>query len=478
MAEQYDEIRRKITYLEKQLSETEKNYKQNLRLIEEEYKKRQQDAKLRIENLIENKKKQELSEFSRQLNLLRMEQEKIISHYIEAQKQAELVRQQERENELSKIKGEKDKLEEIIKTYKEENKKRGERQQDYAESMMHQLTDAKHDANSTPHALFCPKQFETIEQRDNELNEFRQKEMYEAVIGLASVLITDFELLKVTTEQRANEWNILYTRFSQLFQIISHDVNEFEQTPFHTPFMESVLLSEQEKNYWSRGEYKWMKEYLSNTGNLLSEIATSGVEQYLLSPKAYGLAEISDSYYDLKREKNHIYAIMNCIESERYYSDQRYLWGEYIINALEDVGYSLIQTFWEEADGGMLNKEWYNESHLQEMEHYENQSGYYMVEMGLGMKDKLEIKIYPVRENGICSRNECGILLNMATSGNQKSKDTILLVNKQRIESLIQSKVMIYGNPEDSVKREKEARKTVSVQEQEKYLNIAENGGI
>lgn len=469
-----DDVKARIKALEGQVCDISESTREQMKTLEESFRSQSAGIHRQMKLLVEKQEQASMEKFNCQMQELRGDLDKLVQRHIREQQKLEEQNLRKSEQVLAELKREKELLENRIKGMEEYLASAEATGRQKAQEMWDALARTEEEIDRKPHQLFCPYQFETIKKGRTDILRFMDNGMYQSASGQAAIMIADYEQLGVRTDQKYGEWEGLYKYFSALLETISGQINLFNQAGMSTPYQEKIFLSEKEKNYWSQGEYQWMMDYVEKANDLKTMIEWKGIPEYLKSQEGMGLDQLTDMYYDLRIQKNHIYAVLNCISSERYYSDQRYVWGERIAHVLKEADYDLTEMYWEEAAGPMKDAWWYQQSHRSPDGYWENQMGTYYMTFEFGLGDYLLVKIVPIRENGICIRNQCYIMLDMYSSKNARSIENIIHRNIQRISSVICAETLSCGQSEQryaDVERGK--KKPASVKEQEKYLNMA-----
>ena len=468
-----DDVRKRLRELEQEEKKEEKRHLKKLQQLKAEFKAENAQVYQQMKQLLQERETAIHEEFNDQMLKLRQQADDQVQQYLQQQQALEESKRKEREKALEKIRKEREILENRVNDIEAHLADKSSREKQRAKEMLDELSQIEEKAALSPHQVFFGNQFDIIRNGWDNIERFMRDEMYQAASGQAALMMADYELLEAKTDQKYREWEVLYQRFSTLLQTIWMQVNMFNQSRFATPFAQKIFMSDTEKNFWSQGDYSWMMQYLDQANNLESQIGIEGIEQYLKGQTAIDVDQLTDLYYDLREERNHIYAILNCINNERYYSDQRYVWGEQIAKVMEDLDYDLTEIYWEEASSFMQKQQWYQESHQNSDEYAENQLGTYFMTFEFGNHDCFFVKIVPIRENGICVRNQCYLTIDMNSSKNAHSMQNILASNGQRISSAIGANAVSFvENISDYDIVERSVKKASSITEQQKYLNL------
>ena len=468
-----DDIRAKIQKLEQEEHQMMESHLCQIQQLEKEFHNEAAQIYRQMKNLIQEREKLALEEFNDHMLQLRQQVDDRFQQYVMQQQRLETHNRREREKIVQELQKEREILEKRIEKIDAYYTERSDIEKRRAMELLEQLKEVEVNVLNSPHQVFCGNQFDVIALGRENIEHFLQDGMYQAVSGQAAMMIADYQLLAAKTDQKYREWEVLYRRFSALLQTIWGQVNSFNQSRLTTPFAQYVLLTDVEKDFWSQGEYRWMMRYLDEANGLESQIGWEGIEQYLKSQAAYDVDKMTDLYYDMREEKNHIYAILNCINNERFYSDQRYVWGEKIVNILKESDYNVIERYWEEASESMRVQQWYQASHKYADDYAENQLGTYAMTFEFGYQDYLHVKIVPIREYGICVRNQCYLMVDMNSAKNAQSTQNIIVSNCQRISVAIDAHVISCGESMTAYDNaEKNAKKLSSIKEQQKYLNL------
>lgn len=475
---QADEIRKRITELEAKLADQELLYKRRITLLESDLYDRQEEVKSEITNLIYKEKTSALDEFNIKVAELRNDLERHVNDYINSRKEKDEELRKERERFVKEIEAEKERLESVLNSYKEARNSHLSQKRELAERKLSELTEhEKRLSDSLCNTLYS-EDLDIIRYGRENVIELIKQSMYEAAIGQSSILILDCKTLEKQVDKYYQEWETAFSRLRAEYSLVNFNVELFEHKSFSSAYSSSFNMNINEMDFWSRGEYSWMKEFLDSLSDLLRDVLYLGIDSYLRKEQSIGVTELADYYYKLKKEKNHIYAILNCVEVERVYSDERYVWGKTIAEVLSEAGYLCSSLHWDEPDLSVSKTKWFQLTHSDEAEVHEDQAGSLILTFFMGnKKDMLSVYISPEREHGVCIRNILHMFLHMQSYLDDNSKQRIIETNISRLTPFIPGKWNIYGNDENICKNRLQSESNqISIKAQENHLNIVQNG--
>ena len=460
------EFEREIRNLQKKLDDEKLRMDKELKEQKALFQRQLEACDKKLSNYVKKQKEDLESSFLERAQSLQRETDQLLDEYIARQRETEKQYQEQQRLIIDKI-----------KALCEENKKKIISLEGQLEQREEYAREAYDEASGRLNAIerqVKDEPFRILLGRTPDFDTGREaikrmllKKMYETAAGHTDHIVMEYELLLNEIDIKVKEWETEFHYFNTLVQVLSDRFRTFDQMPLDTPYSSGVIMSEEEKDFWSQGEYGKIRRLLEDATTLATDISCMGMKNYLMAHKDESIEPMLDQYLRVRRWKNRVYALIRAVTNERYYSDQRYVWGDNIISSMERAGYILLDASWEEASISMQEKEWYQLTHP-DSTLPENQLGYYCLVFGFGEGDTVSIYIVPEREHGVVEKNTIHINVKMNSSCEEESKKEIL----GDAEAIV-----FAAAKTNAIGHQQRNQSQPSVEEQVKFLNLSYGEG-
>jgi len=391
----YSDPRTRLRELEAQLKRLQNEHRAAVEKIQKESNTRIAALESRYKQLLRDQKQktdaayreglaqvqeQLLAEHRRQMDLLERQEEQA-----RAQRDAVMRRQEEALQELRAQ----------VKTMQDRRAQEKAASRAFAQEQIDLARAAQKKADATPHNFFKPDEMAVLQSMLTKVDGQMQSGIYEAAAASAVSATAQLELLEAQVRELQEEWTRLFERYAADIARLQATAEDFRKEDLPS-IVQSRRIDEDAREYWSCGAWRTVCEEISAAHTVVLGAKKEGLTAYLRSLKAPRQQQLLRQIRDVRRMEDQLVAAITAIRQEMALSDARYQAGEYLMDALEALGYTILRASFQEKDGVE-----------QPLESYE-------IEAQLGQEQTLRIALIPLREDGVAQRNECLITLHMA----------------------------------------------------------------
>lgn len=301
------------------------------------------------------------------------------------------------------------------------------------QNALRELEECRKETDTTPHEFFFKGEFDIIDSHATDIEGIIENQMYEAAMADANSVMLEFELLQVKVEQAFQEWLSAFEDYCRLVRQMEQRIRLLEKQTIHTA-AGKFCMTISELEYWSSHTYLAFKEKISKALKTIEDIEKNGIISYLKSTENVGRRAIFSSVTEAKIWQDELAGIINCILSERLFSDERWKLGKDAHDILAGEGYVLIRK-------GFRRKKKNGKDIEAPIDCYE-------VVESLQGRDKIRITLVPIREHGVTVKNECIVSLDAETIQDRCTIENVITTNVNRIQPIVSSGHVIGLVPE------------------------------
>lgn len=391
----YSDPRTRLRELEAQLRRLQSEHRSAIDKI-------QKDANTRIAAL-ESRCKQLMRDQQRKTDaayrdsLARM-QEQLLAEHRRQLDQLEAQEAQARQKREALMRQQKEALDELkaqMRSMREKREQEKANSRVFAERYIHEARQAEKKAALTPHSFFKPDEMDVLRSMLAKVDSQMSSGIYEAAAASAVSATAELELLEAQVRALQEEWTQLFERYAADIQRL-HDTMEAFRKEELPSFVQPRRIDEDARSYWSCGAWAAISEEIAAAHTVVQGAKKEGLTEYLKSMKAPRQRQLLNQIRDARRMEDRLIAAITAVRQEMALSDARYQAGEYLMDALEALGYAILHAAFKEANG------------------VENPLESYEIEARLSEETSLHIALIPLREDGVAQRNECLITVHMA----------------------------------------------------------------
>lgn len=384
--QQQNEINRINQELQTLRSELGRNGNMRIRQLERE-----------LQQAIEENRNRMNTELQQRTILLRQQMMAEIQRQAEETRRVEENARKEREARLQQLdvlnRQLKDELENIknhtsaLAAYSKEQALRRKREAKRQQEIVRKL----------PHAFFHPGQMEIYEEHLDQTDVMLNASMYDAAAATADAVLSELQIFEITLQEDQRNWLELYQIYRRLIQALYEQISAFEIQKVETRSGVFPPMPLPQMEYWSGKSYGTIRKQVMDAYKIIQEIEeSSDVSEYLNTKGSIRITQFQSRIIALHRLAEQVSAVITCIQSERFYSDERYEMAGDAMNCLEDQGYHIREEacgFREVPDGEPIDS--------------------YEIAATINGIDFLHLSFVPVRENGVTIRNICLVTVEM-----------------------------------------------------------------
>jgi len=266
-----------------------------------------------------------------------------------------------------------------------------------AREAQQQAEKAKDRAEQTPHSFFCPQEFDIIAADIQTVKDMISSGMYQAAVSEAGCVELDFKLLCIKVEQAFSEWMQAFENYRALLGMLYNQLKAFEGKVLNT-CAGTFVMKPGELNFWSCGTYSDLSGKITEAYDAFYKMDREQILEYLQSQAGTNRRAIYDLLTQGRKWGDHLTAVMNCIVSERVFSDQRYVVAEKVADALEELNYWVEDMRFDPPDE-CRTQPWYT------ADQEENPINSHELTMLLGKGNRVRLRAIPRRQHGLATDN-------------------------------------------------------------------------
>ncbi len=266
-----------------------------------------------------------------------------------------------------------------------------------------QATSARDCLSEVPHEFFFSGEYDIIEMHFSHIQSDMDMELYEAAIADANAVEMEFELLRLKSNRKLDEWIQAFNDYSNIIFALADRLEIIMTNPIHTLWQQSCM-KENELNFWSSGMFKPLKEKIQNEIYRIKKIQEIGVIAHLKNAPATEQLTIFQEVKNVRKLEDEVTAVIGCITNERRLSDERYYASKEIEKALMELGLSCVKSGFRRPSPELLQEPWFPYGLSENpMDSHDTLMTPQRPEAPL---DILNITIVPIRMHGVTVRNE------------------------------------------------------------------------
>lgn len=384
--EQQDELDRINRELQTLRNELGRNGNAKIRQLERELQR----------TIAENRSRMN-AEFQQQASLLRQQMLAEIQRQAEEIRRVEENARREREERLRKLDALNQQLRQELEDIKSHTAALAAFSKEQALSRKQEAKRQQEIVRKLPYAFFHPGQMEIYEEHLEQTDVMLNASMYDAAAATADAVLSELQIFEITLREDQRNWLELYQIYRRLIQALYDQIIGFEAQKIETCSGVFPPMPLRHMEYWSGNTYSAIRKQVMDAYETIREIEESdNVSEYLNTRGSIRISQFQSRIVAIHRLAEQVSAVLTCIQSERFYSDERYEMASDAMNYLEDQGYHIRDEacgFRKVPDGEPLDT--------------------YEVSATINGIDFLHLSFVPVRENGVTVRNTCLVTVEM-----------------------------------------------------------------
>lgn len=325
-------------------------------------------------------------------------QEQLLQEHRRQMDQLEAQEEQARQKREAVMRQQKETLEELkaqVQSMREKREQEKANSRAFAEKYLHEARQAEKKADLTPHNFFKPDEMDVLRSMLAKVDAQMNSGVYEAAAASAVSATAELELLEAQVKALQEEWTQLFERYAADIQRLAGTMEAFRKEELPS-IVQPRQIDEEARCYWSSGAWQTISEEITAAHTVVQGAKKEGLPAYLKSMKAPRQRQLLTQIRDARHMEDRLIAAITAVRQEMSLSDARYQAGEYLLEALEKLGYAILHAAFKEADG------------------VENPLDSYEIEARLSEETAVHIALIPLREDGVARRNECLITVHMA----------------------------------------------------------------
>jgi hypothetical protein len=249
-------------------------------------------------------------------------------------------------------------LREELEKLRNEASSRDALSQQLAKDAQVQADEARRLANETPHEFFFPQEFEIIASHIQDIPSLIEMGMYQAAISDAGCLALEFNLLRAKVSHAFSEWMQAFEEYRALVDLLYRRLTEFEKQQIQTS-AGTFSMKPRELDFWSCGSYSALSEKIAAAYNTYCNMDREKIMAYLEGQAGTNRNAIYDLITEGKKWQDHLTAVMNCILSERLFSDQRVVVAQDAQELLQQMNFQAELSCFLPPDENKPSQPWY-----------------------------------------------------------------------------------------------------------------------
>lgn len=391
----YSDPQARLRELEAQLRRLQSEHRSAVEKIQKDANTRITALESRYKQLLRDQ--QQKTDAAYRDSLARM-QEQLLSAHRQQLDQLEAQEEQARQKREALMRQQKEALDELKAQVQSMREKRAQEKASaraFAEKYIHEARQAEKKADLTPHNFFKPDEMDVLRSMLAKVDSQMTSGVYEAAAASAASATAELELLEAQVRALQEEWTQLFERYAADIQRLWDTMEAFRREELPS-IVQPRKIDEESRGYWSCGAWTAISEEIASAHKAVQGAKEEGLPAYLKSMKAPRQRQLLHQMRDARRMEDRLLAAITAVRQEMALSDARYQAGEYLLEALEGLGYAILRAGFKEADGA------------------EQPLNSYEIEARLGEETTLRIALIPLREDGVARRNECLITVHMA----------------------------------------------------------------
>lgn len=389
----WDSPRQRLRQVERQLDELTQQQAETRRQMQQQGFQRVQQLEQEYRERFQRLSRETDAEYAQRLQQM---QERILqannAQLAELQAFDERCRR-EREDKLAELQLVNESLQQQLKAIQERSDQQERMLRREAETMLAQARQTNEQAQQTNHLFFFPDQLSVIESQMTRSVSMLDRGLYNVAAASALSAITEMELLILNVRQKESEWLQLFSSYAAIIIRVAKKLQAFCEERHETLYTREEekpghLLTERQSDYWSSGQYAPLCQLVEEAASQIRRAEEIGVQEYLRQGSALRAGQLVNAIRDARILEDRCTAVITSIRNELRFSDERYVLGCLLANALEELEYSVEIEGFEQDENGV-----------------EQPLGLYELQSTLDGNVNLTITISPVRENGVVMYN-------------------------------------------------------------------------
>lgn len=426
----WDNPRRRVKQMEQELDELRRQQEQMRQQIQQQGAQRIQQLEREYQARFNRLAQETDAAYARRLQQM---QEQILRENNEQLQELQAFDKrcrEEREAQLAQLREANEALQKQLKDIQDRSDRQETVLRGEAESMISQAKQTNSQAQQTSHQFFFPDQLSVIESQMSKSVSMLNRGLYSVAAASALSAITEMELLILNVRQKEEEWLQLFNSYAAIITRISAQLEAFRDEQHETIWtrMEEKpghLLTDSMRNYWSSRQYDPLCRQIGDASAQIRHAQEIGVREFLREGGALRAGQLVNAIRDARILEDRLTAVITSIRNELRFSDERYVAGCLLADALYDLDYQISQ-----------------EGFLRNAEGVEQPLDSYEIRAELGDNVRLQITISPVRENGVVTHNMIFVSVELPRLQDPQAIAELIRSWQGRISSILQQSGM------------------------------------
>lgn len=413
-------LRQRIRRQQQELEQINRNQEELRRRLEQECNARISQLKRELNRTIAENRNRMNSDFQQKINLLQQHITAEMQNHIEEVRRIEKEARKAREAKLRELEDLNESLKDELEEIKNRTNALAAYSQDQAQNLKRLAVEQKLAVQKLPHLFFHPGQMDVYEEHLNQVDTMLTASMYDAAAATAEAVLSELQIFEITLHEDQRNWEEQYEIYRSLVTALYDQISAFEKQDVRTRSGCFPPMPKTHLQYWSGGSYSEIRGQVLEAYQMIQTIEhANDLSAYLNQAKdGIRITQFYGKINALHRLAEQVSAVITCIQSERYYSDERYEMANDAMEYLETQGYQIL----EEQSGFRLAPDG------EPIDAYE-------VVATINGKDYLHLSFVPVRKDGVAVRNLCLVTVEMHTSFHEGlikmiAEDTICALSK------------------------------------------------
>lgn len=268
---------------------------------------------------------------------------------------------------------------------------------EYALELKQKAVQQEKVVRNLPHQFFHPGQLDILDEHLAQIDCMIDAEMYDAAAATADSVLAELQIFEITLNENQRDWSELFGICKRLITALHDQIKTFEAQPIRTPAGDFSPMPEEQLDYWSSGSYSAIRKKVMDEYEA-SVLIAKDIGSFLSQNGGIAINQYQNQIRLLHRLAEQVSAAITCIQSERFYSDERFVLAQQAMDYLCSQAYQIQEEetgFRIPPDGEPIDA--------------------FEVSATINGLDYLHLSFVPVRENGVTVRNICLITVELQT---------------------------------------------------------------
>ena len=430
MADMSAELQR----LQEEIRKIEKENRERLRSLRENYEARERELRADYEELLKRRGREAEETLNAALRRSEEELERVQKAYFAEIDASEKKAKKEREKYRAQMEKLAAENAEALEKLQNAEKEREKKAHSACKETLLKTEEAKREASEVPHEYFFPRQMELFAEELSRGRSFISGKMYEAAAAIISAAGLQMRTLREKTLKRQQEWETMYARYKALVTRMYGKLSAFRERSFETPAGEFPLENDAVRDYWSAGAFSPTAAAAEKEYSLVQTIEESGHTAYLKKREPLSDYQVSKTIKEAEKLEKQLEAVMDVVNAERYFSDERYVTGNSLADLYEAQGYEIdICGFRDDNPTDIFEVIAVNRN------------------LGGEAANDIRFTIFPERVNGVTVRNRCIIWMGKKEYPDANLLKALLDAAENRVMEASGGKLMVSRAEQEEV---------------------------